>query len=90
MERLLRALGFGLQRISGDMGALLDRILEIGDVFLRYLESNPRTRNRYALVHVVITPFPSNITPPVPPTAPYSIPKSIPPLNLIRQINRDL
>lgn len=36
MERLLRALGFGLQRISGDMGALLDRILEIGDVFLRY------------------------------------------------------
>jgi hypothetical protein len=33
MERLLRALGFGLQRISGDMGALLDRILEIGDVF---------------------------------------------------------
>lgn len=36
MERQLRALGFGLQRISGDMGALLDRILEIGDVFLRY------------------------------------------------------
>jgi hypothetical protein len=36
MERLLRALGFELQRISGDMGALLDRILEIGDVFLRY------------------------------------------------------